>query len=216
MERRGQRHDERAGRTLAIETELTRHLVNQAPTGFAIGVVAVLVVVLVMWRAAPLGALVGPVVAWNLLLLSTIVAAGIVTYLWLHSLDLGAWPAAIGGLVFAIAPYRLDQSATGHLLGWVAIFIPLALLGIERARTARSPARANGWGAVTAAALASIAVSGQIHLALGAIPFVLVYALIRVETTRIDQFLPTTGALLYLQGYAAGFLDERGGPLVIR
>jgi hypothetical protein len=129
----------------------------------------------------PLGALFGPVVAWNLLLLGTIVAAGLLTYLWLRALDLGPWPAAIGGLAFAVAPYRLDQSASGHLLGWAALFIPLALLGIERARVAATPRRANGWGAVTAVALASIALSGQLHLALGAVPFVLAYALVRRE-----------------------------------
>src|SRR6185436_9666075 len=84
----------------------------------------------------PLGALFGPVVAWNLLLLGTIVAAGLVTYLWLRALDLSPWAAAIGGLAFAVAPYRLDQSASGHLLGWASLFIPLALLGIERARVA--------------------------------------------------------------------------------
>ena len=131
---------------------------------------------LVYW---PLGALFGPVVAWNLLLLGTIVVAGLLTYLWLRALDLGPWAAAIGGLAFAVAPYRLDQSASGHLLGWAAVFLPLALLGIERARVASTPRRAHGWGALTAAALASIALSGQLHLALGAVPFVLAYALVR-------------------------------------
>ena len=127
----------------------------------------------------PLGAVFGPVVAWNLLLLGTIVAAGLLTYAWLRALGLGEWAAAIGGLAFAVAPYRLAQSATGHLLGWAALFVPLALLGIERARVASTPRRANAWGAATAAALASIAVSGQLHLALGAIPFVVAYALVR-------------------------------------
>ena len=127
----------------------------------------------------PLGAIFGPVVAWNLLLLGTIVAAGLVTFLWLRALDLGPWAAAIGGLAFAVAPYRLDQSASGHLLGWAALFMPLALLGVERARVAATPRRAHGWGALTAVALASIALSGQLHLALGAIPFVLAYALVR-------------------------------------
>ena len=127
----------------------------------------------------PLGALFGPVVAWNLLLLGTIVAAGVVTYAWLRALGLGDWPAAIGGLAFAVAPYRLDQSASGHLLGWAALFIPLALLGVERARVASTPGRAHAWGALTATALASISLSGQLHLALGAIPFVLAYALVR-------------------------------------
>ena len=141
----------------------------------------------------PLGALFGPVVAWNLLLLGTIVAAGLLTYLWLHALDLGPWAAAIGGLAFAIAPYRLDQSASGHLLGWVALFLPLALLGIERARVASTSRRAHGWGAVTAMALASIALSGQLHLALGAIPFALAYVLVR--RGRIPLIWTAAGAV---------------------
>jgi hypothetical protein len=142
----------------------------------------------------PLGALFGPVVAWNLLLLGTIAATGLVTYLWLRALALGEWPAAIGGLAFAVAPYRLDQSATGHLLGWTALFVPLALLGIERARTASTSRRAHAWGGVTAAALASLAVSGQVHLALGAVPFVLVYAL--ASSARIPLLWTTAGAVV--------------------
>jgi hypothetical protein len=141
----------------------------------------------------PLGALFGPVVAWNLLLLGTIVAAGLLTYLWLRALDLGPWAAAIGGLAFAVAPYRLDQSASGHLLGWAALFLPLALLGIERARMASTARRAHGWGALTAAALASIPLSGQLHLALGAVPFVLAYALVRRR--RIPLLWSAAGAL---------------------
>jgi hypothetical protein len=141
----------------------------------------------------PLGALFGPVVAWNLLLLGTIVAAGLLTYLWLRALDLGPWAAAIGGLAFAVAPYRLDQSASGHLLGWAALFLPLALLGTERARMASTTRRAHGWGALTAAALASIPLSGQLHLALGAVPFVLAYALVRRR--RIPLLWTAAGAL---------------------
>jgi signal transduction histidine kinase len=41
---------------LAIRTELARYLVLQAPTGFAVGVVAVALVTLVLWNAAPHGA----------------------------------------------------------------------------------------------------------------------------------------------------------------
>ena len=142
----------------------------------------------------PLGALFGPVVAWNLLLLGTIVAAGLLTYLWLRALDLGPWAAAIGGMAFAVAPYRLDQSASGHLLGWAALFLPLALLGIERARVASTARRAHGWGALTAAALASIALSGQLHLALGAVPFVLAYALVRRR--RIPLLWTVAGSVI--------------------
>src|SRR5262245_32273332 len=166
----------------------------------------------------PLGALVGPVVAWNLLLLGTIVAAGLLTYLWLRALDLGPWAAAIGGLAFSVAPYRLDQSASGHLLGWAALFIPLSLLGIERARVASTQRRAHGWGAVTASALVSIALSGQLHLALGAIPFVLAYALVR---RRPIPLLWTVGGGLVAAGIGllvrytliAGSAEDQGRSL---
>jgi hypothetical protein len=128
----------------------------------------------------PLDALGGPVIAWNVLLLGTIVAAGLLTYAWLRALGLGALGAAAGGLAFAIAPYRLAQSGI-HLIGWVAIFLPLALLGIERARAAQSRPAAHAWGALCALALVSIPLSGQVHLALGAVPLVLGYAVARFE-----------------------------------
>ncbi len=140
----------------------------------------------------PLEAAFGPVVAWNLLLLGTIVGAGLLTYLWLRCLNLGIWPAAIGGLVFALAPYRLEQSA-GHLLGWAAVFLPLALWAIERARAASSPGRANAWGALAALAIVSVPLSGQVHLALGAIPLALAYAALRY---RPVAFFWTLGGAL--------------------
>ena len=131
----------------------------------------------------PLEAAFGPVVAWNLLLLGTIVAAGLLAYGWLRALDLAVAPAAIGGLVFALAPYRLEQSA-GHLLGWAALFLPLALLAIERALRAAGP-RAHAWGALAALATVSIPLSGQVHLSLGAVPFIVAYAALRSGRTPL-------------------------------
>jgi hypothetical protein len=115
----------------------------------------------------PLQGLVGTVAGWNVFVLLTYVGAGGFAALWLRGLGLGLGPALVGGLAFALAPYRVAQS-TGHLLGPISMLLPLALYGVERRRT---------W--LTAAALASIPLSGQVHLALGAIPFVLVYALAR-------------------------------------
>ena len=86
-------------------------------------------------------------------------------------------PAALGGLAFALAPYRLEQSA-GHLLGWAALFLPLALLAIERARVTPGR-RVHAWSALAAAATISIPLSGQLHLALGAVPFIVAYAAVR-------------------------------------
>ena len=126
----------------------------------------------------PLEAAFGPVVAWNLLLLATVVAAGLLTYGWLRALALPPAAAAVGGLAFAIAPYRLAQSGV-HLLGWIAVLLPLALLAHERARRHERGAAAHAWGAVGAVALVSVPLSGQLHLALGAIPLVAVYAALR-------------------------------------
>jgi hypothetical protein len=127
----------------------------------------------------PLEAAFGPVVAWNLLLLGTIVAAGLLTYGWLRELALPPAAAAVGGLAFALAPYRLDQSGT-HLLGWIAVLLPLALFAYERSGRADGRA-AHLWGALAAVSLVSIPLSGQIHLALGVIPFVAVYVAVRAR-----------------------------------
>lgn len=115
----------------------------------------------------PLEALFGTVAGWNLFVLLTFAGAGGFAALWLRALGFPLGAALVGGLAFALAPYRVAQS-TGHLLGPVSMLLPLALYGLERRRT---------W--LAAAALASIPLSGQVHLALGAIPFVLGYALVR-------------------------------------
>jgi hypothetical protein len=143
----------------------------------------------------PVEAAFGPVVAWNLLLLGTIVGAGLLTYGWLRALDLAVAPAAIGGLVFALAPYRLEQSA-GHLLGWAALFLPLALLAVERARRAVGQ-RAHAWGALGALATISIPLSGQVHLSLAAVPFIVAYAALRSGKTPL---LWTIGGALVAAG----------------
>jgi hypothetical protein len=120
----------------------------------------------------PLGALFGLVAGWNVLQLVVYVLAGAFTCMWLRALGLSRGAALAGGLAFAIAPYRVQQSV-GHLLGPISILLPLSLWAFERRR----------W-ALSAAALASIPLSGQVHLALGAIPFFLAYALCRTRGVR--------------------------------
>jgi hypothetical protein len=130
----------------------------------------------------PLDALFGPVVAWNLLLLAVTFAAGLFAYLWLRELDLPPLAAALGGLAFELAPYRLLQSG-GHLLGWIAVLVPLALWAFERARRSETSRATHLWGALAAASIVSIPASGQLHLALGALPFLAVYAALRYSRT---------------------------------
>jgi hypothetical protein len=130
----------------------------------------------------PLQAAFGPVVAWNLLLLAVTAGAGVVAYLWLSELALPPAAAALGGLAFALAPYRVVQSG-GHLLGWIAVLVPLALWAYERSRREAEQQtvawRVHAWGALAAAAVVSIPLSGQLHLALGALPLVAAYAAVR-------------------------------------
>ncbi len=132
----------------------------------------------------PLQALLGTVAGWNLFILLTYVGAGGFAALWLRALGLPLGAALAGGLAFALAPYRVAQS-TGHLLGPISMLLPLALYAVERRRT---------W--LAAAALASIPLSGQVHLALGAIPFVLAYAVARRQ--------PRLGAIAAGAGVAGG------------
>jgi hypothetical protein len=120
----------------------------------------------------PLHAVFGDVGAWNAFVLLSYVGAGCLAFLWLRALGLGIGGALAGGLVFALAPYRVNQSV-GHLLGPVAMLLPLALWAVERRR---------GWLVVAAAA--SIPLSGQVHLALGTTPLVVLYALLRHRGRR--------------------------------
>lgn len=150
----------------------------------------------------PLDAFWGPVVAWNLLLLAVTLAAGVFAYLWLRELDLPPLAAALGGLAFELAPYRLLQSG-GHLLGWAAVLVPLALWAFERTRRAETPRATHLWGALAAASIVSIPVSGQLHLALGALPFLAVYVALR--HSRTASFWAWGGVLA---AAAAGLLAE--------
>ncbi len=146
----------------------------------------------------PLGAAFGLVAGWNLLQLVVYVLAGAFACAWLRELGLPRGPALAGGLVFAVAPYRIQQSV-GHLLGPISILLPLSLWAFERAR------RGSGWWlALSGAAVASIPLSGQVHLALGAIPFVLAYAVCRTRDRRL------------VAGAAAGTVAAIGAGLLVR
>jgi hypothetical protein len=146
----------------------------------------------------PLEAAFGPVVAWNVLQLAVIAVAGLATYGWLRALDVPTGAAVAGGLAFALAPYRVAQSA-GHLLGWVAVLVPVALWAFERSRAASTPRRAHAWGALAFVALVSVPLSGQVHLSIGALPLCLAYALV-----RRDRVATSWMAAAALGGIGAG------------
>lgn len=141
----------------------------------------------------------GHVWAWNLFVLLSYVAAGAFTCAWLRELGLPRGAALVGGLAFAIAPYRAMQSA-GHLLGPISLLLPLALWAFELALR-----RGRGWLVVAGAAIVSVPLSGQVHLALGAVPFFLAYALCR---TRARGPLLAAG-LAAVGAAAAGLAIQR-------
>jgi hypothetical protein len=126
---------------------------------------------LVYW---PLHRALGTVRAWNAFVLLGFLGAGALCALWLRELGVRRGAALAGGLAFALAPYLQGQSAAGHLLAWTAMLLALALFAWERGRR-----RSTWWLGLSVAALASIPLSGQVHLALGAIPFFLLYTLLR-------------------------------------
>jgi len=125
----------------------------------------------------PLEATFGPVVAWNVLILLSYLAAGVFTLAWLRELGLPRGAALVGALAFVLGPYRVAQSM-GHFRGPISLLIPLALWAFER-----SLKGSRWWLGLAGVALASIPFS-DIHLALGAIPFFLVYAVLRSRDPR--------------------------------
>src|SRR5207249_11212293 len=110
----------------------------------------------------------------------------------------------LGGLAFEIAPYRAVQSA-GHLLGPIAVLLPLSLWALERGR------RGNPlWLLLSAGAIASIPLSGQVHLAIGAVPFYAAYALVRLPAVQRRRAVYLAGAALgVLLSVGAGILIDR-------
>jgi hypothetical protein len=152
----------------------------------------------------PLFAALGAVLAWNVFTLLTYSAAGGATCAWLRSLGLPRGAAFAGGLAFALAPYRVAQSA-GHMLGPISLFLPLSLLAIEK----RKPF----WAA---AAITAIPLSGQVSLALGAAPFFVAYAFVRGRGL-LDAIPGTVAALVaaeLFQRYSIrGSLHEHGRTL---
>jgi hypothetical protein len=166
----------------------------------------------------PLYHVFGLVLGWNVFVLLTFVAAGLATLGWLRELGLSRGPALVGALAFEIAPYRALQSH-GHLLGPITVLLPLSLWALERGRRG-NPA----WFGLSAAAIASIPLSGQVHFALGAIPLYAVYALVRLPavTRRLALYLggaalgvalAVAAGLLIQRAVIEGSLAEHGQPL---
>jgi hypothetical protein len=161
-----------------------------------------------LWRAL------GVVVGWNVFVLLALIAAGLLTYAWLRELGLGVGAALVGGLAFEVAPYRLEQAAAGHLLAPISALLPLSLWTFERAR------RGSRWWLVPSAlAIASIPASGEVQLALGAVPFYLAYVLVRTRApwpvvgAAVGVVLAAAAAVLVWLFTIDGSIGEGGRSL---
>ncbi len=147
----------------------------------------------------PLDGLFGTVGGWNAFILLCYLGAGAFAALWLRELELRTGPAIVGGLAFALAPYLVGQSAAGHLLAPTAMLLPLALWLLERGSIVGS-----------ALALASIPLSGQVHFALGAIPFFLLYAYARPRHWPTRRGALAGAALAVAAGIVVYVVSIRG------
>jgi hypothetical protein len=162
----------------------------------------------------PLVRALGPVLAWNVFTLLCLFGGGALTLLWLRGLGLSRFAAVAGGLAFEVAPYRVMQSR-GHLLGPISLLLPLALWAFERARKTGD----QRWWWLSRAALISIPLSGQVHLALGAIPFYVLYAACRSRDRRVWLETAIGAAAAVLAGVLirltviSGSIDDGGRSL---
>ena len=144
----------------------------------------------------PLQAVLGTVLAWNVFVLLGFLGAGGFTALWLRQVGTPRGASLAGGLAFAMAPYLQAQWSAGHLLAWISMLLPLSLYALERARRGSA-----WWLALAGGALVSIPLSGQLHLALGAIPFFAAYALVRLPWAALLA-VPALGAGLLADALA--------------
>jgi hypothetical protein len=78
-----------------------------------------------------------PILGYNLLFLSTFVLSGLGMYLLVRELTGHAAAAAVAGLLFAFAPYRLAQSS--HLQVLSSQWMPFAFYGLVRYVRAAGP-----------------------------------------------------------------------------
>lgn len=80
----------------------------------------------------------GPLAAYNALVILSYLLAGLLAYALAREVlgdSLAAWPAA---LIYALLPFRASQALSGHLYGFIAFLLPLALWCLERGWRRRS------------------------------------------------------------------------------
>jgi len=172
-----------------------------------------------MWTSVPLVTLFGPLVAYNVQLLSSYVLTGFTTYLLCYSLTKKHGLAFLGGVVFAFSPWRSGRAAHGELCLLITYWLPLYVMFLIRIFQKPNARNALFCGLF----LALSVLSGFLHVAHFVIPVTVVFLVYHHFANRgvlySVRFLKSFGAAValavaivgpiyapFLQGWAAGGL----------
>jgi hypothetical protein len=126
-----------------------------------------------MWTSLPLVTLLGPLVTYNVQLLTTYVLTAFTTYLLCYSLTKKHWPSFVGGVVFAFSAWRSGRAAHGGLGLVLTYWLPLYVMFLIR--LFKKPTIRNGLFCGLFLALSVL--SGFLHVAHFVIPVTVVFFL---------------------------------------
>jgi hypothetical protein len=124
-----------------------------------------------MWTSLPLVTLLGPLVTYNVQLLSSYVLTAFTTYLLCYSLTKKHGPSFVGGVVFAFSAWRSGRAAHGGLGLVVTYWLPLYVMFLFRVFKKPNARNALFCGLF----LALSVLSGFLHVAHFVIPVTVVF-----------------------------------------
>jgi hypothetical protein len=148
----------------------------------------------VMWASLPLVTLLGPMVAYNVRLLSSYVLTGFTTYLLCYSLTKRHGPSFLGGVVFVFSAWRSGRAAHGELCLLVTYWLPLYVLFLIRLLKKPNARNALFCGLF----LALSVLSGFLHIAHFVIPVTAVFLVYHHFASRGLLY-----SVRFLKGFAA-------------
>ena len=138
------------------------------------------------YLALPLTMLFGPVVSYNLAILSSFVLSGLGMYLLVTAYTVRKGPAMISGLAFAFSPYRVVHSV-GHLPLMGTAWIPLTFWAAERWRGSRRA----GWAVLGGLFFGLTCLSSWYYAAFMTVAFA-AFVLVRFRPWRRDSWTPSS------------------------
>jgi hypothetical protein len=152
-----------------------------------------------------------PVVAYNVLVLASFVAAGVGAYVLARSLGTSIFSGWTAGVVFAFQPYRFAHYPQLELL-WTC-WIPLAFWALHRAIATRQT-RHGVWLGIFVALQAWSCLYYAVFLVTGLAVVTLALVVFRSLSAILSLWKPAAAAigvaLPLILGYAAPYLESRG------